>query len=311
MKTKLYFLFLAILVVNITQTAKSQSELVNGYYDPVNDWFVFEWDRPEYGKTMTIYDPPNKVKPVIKGRVVFDSDTQEYIYNYEVGNQTGIIQSIADIVIKYMAPIYDAKAPSEDWYMNRYRGKDAWHWTNYPPGILPGETKSGFFFKSKGVPTIVNSVFLGGKRAIYSPPGDYDTDDVVESFDRVMKTLEEQYPEKFEYVVRKTIGPTAPPSDFKPLDFLNYIIDLKHQSTSLGWIRDKGIEQSLDTKLENAKKKIEQGNVGAAKNILEALINEVEAQGCESYESCPSGKHLTSEAYALLKYNVRYLIENL
>ena len=39
--------------------------------------------------------------------------------------------------------------------------------------------------------------------------------------------------------------------------------------------------------------------------------NEVEAQGCESYEKCPKGKHLTSEAYALLKYNTQYLIEKL
>lgn len=39
-----------------------------------------------------------------------------------------------------------------------------------------------------------------------------------------------------------------------------------------------------------------------AKNILDASLNEVEAQ---------NGKHLTSEAYALLKYNVQYLVERL
>ncbi|MBI4822893.1 MAG: hypothetical protein HY805_01510 [Nitrospirae bacterium] len=47
------------------------------------------------------------------------------------------------------------------------------------------------------------------------------------------------------------------------------------------------------------------------KNILNALINEIEAQGCETYEGCPKGKHLLPEAYALLKYNVLYLIERL
>ncbi|MBI5188983.1 MAG: hypothetical protein HZA07_08000, partial [Nitrospirae bacterium] len=112
-------------------------------------------------------------------------------------------------------------------------------------------------------------------------------------------------------IVGKTNGPTVPPADIKPIEIFNYVIDLKHQAFSLGWITNKGIENSLDVKLDNAKKKLEQGNNTAAKNILNAFINEVEAQGCKSYEDCPSGKHLTSEAYALLKYNVQYLVERL
>ena len=109
----------------------------------------------------------------------------------------------------------------------------------------------------------------------------------------------------------KTIGPTAPPADFKPIEFLNYIINMKHEAFSLGWIKNKGIENSLDVKLDNAKKKLEQGNNIATKNILNAFINEVEAQGCAVYENCPSGKHLTPEAYGLLKYNVQYLLNKL
>jgi hypothetical protein len=64
-------------------------------------------------------------------------------------------------------------------------------------------------------------------------------------------------------------------------------------------------------KLDNAKKKLAEGSPGATKNILRAFINEVEAQGCATYENCPPGKHLTSEAYALLKFNAQYLIDNL
>ena len=86
---------------------------------------------------------------------------------------------------------------------------------------------------------------------------------------------------------------------------------MKHEAFSLGWIKNKGIENSLDVKLDNAKKKLEQGNNIATKNILNAFINEVEAQGCAVYENCPSGKHLTPEAYGLLKYNVQYLLNKL
>jgi hypothetical protein len=126
-----------------------------------------------------------------------------------------------------------------------------------------------------------------------------------------MKSLEEQYKDKFEYIVKRTLGPTAPPADFKPVAFVDYIISQKHEAYSLGWIKNKGIENSLDEKLDNAKKKIETGDTKTAQNILNAFINEVEAQGCKTYDDCPSGKHLTPEAYALLKYNMQYLIDNL
>lgn len=165
--------------------------------------------------------------------------------------------------------------------------------------ILPNQTLGGFILTSYGLPGI--------REATNDPVIDYDN-------------LPEEYWENVELTTQlqdsltyhlKTIGPTAPPADFKPLPFLDYIISLKHEAYNLGWIKNKGIENSLDAKLDNAKKKIEQGNIEAAKNILNAFINEVEAQGCVTYEDCSSGKHISPEAYALLKYNVQYLISNL
>jgi hypothetical protein len=300
MKTKIYLLFIAVIFfgLGLSGNGWTQNEPVNGYYDPLNDWFVFEWDRPDYGKTTTIYDPPNKVNPVIKAIVVFDPLTNEYTYNYGVANQTGVTQAIDNIVVKYMAPIYDAKAPSEDWYMNRYRGKDAWHWTNYPPGILPGKAESGLSFKSKGLPTIVNSVFLGGKRAIYSPPGDYDTDEVEDSFERVMKTLEDQYKEKFENVTRKTIGPTVPPRIFIPLDFLNTIQPYINESITLGWLIDSTLVSTLHAELNKARSYIEANDPSSAKSALQRFMTALDNS---------TSTQRTTEAYGLLYYNAQYL----
>lgn len=173
--------------------------------------------------------------------------------------------------------------------------------------ILQGQTLSGFVMSSKGLP--------GVRRFIAHPY--YDPNDYYPSIDDV--SVEEaakivaQVDSDMENIAfkGKTLGPTAPPADFKPIEFLNYIINMKHEAFTLGWIKNKGIENSLDAKLDNTKKKIEQGNTQAAKGILNAFINEVEAQGCESYDNCTEGKHLTPEAYALLKYNVQYLISNL
>jgi len=86
--------------------------------------------------------------------------------------------------------------------------------------------------------------------------------------------------------------------------FILILIATNFQSvyaTEPPYLSDVAIQASVN--FDNAKKKLSEGSTGAAKNILNAFINEVEAHGCVTYENCPPGKHLTSEAYALLKYN--------
>ncbi len=317
MRIKIYLTFLISSLILLTSNLFAQQELVTGYYDSANEWFVFEYISPEYGHRKIIFDPDNKVDPAIYAYVFRDDSTGVHIYNFKVSNGNKSKQLLDTIVIKFSATIYDQTAPSKDWYMDEYRAgrTDTWRWSKTrgePSGISQGVMQEGFSLKSKGLPSIVDVFFFGERRKRFSGPSPtYDTDEIHESFDRVFTQLESQYPHTKGTVTRKTIGPKTPPADFKPIPFLDYIITLKHEAYNLGWIKNAGIEQSLDAKLDNAKKKIEQGNIEAAKNILMAFINEVEAQGCVTYEDCSSGKHISPEAYALLKYNVQYLISNL
>lgn len=331
MKIKTYFLVIVLLFLNtgLISNVWSQNEPVNGYYDSVNDWFVFEWNRPDYGKTTTIYDPPNKVDPVVRAYVIWDDSLKEYKYNFTISNGNKAKQLLDTIIIKFFTTIYGQAAPSKDWDMDEYRvGRtDTWEWFN-PEGIPIGKTQDGFSFKSKGLPSIVSMSLWGKRRARYSVPGDYDTDKIIESFGRVYDNLKEQYKEKFEYVTRKTIGPKDPPADFKAIDFLNYIISLKHEAYNLGWIvqgrdddkdkhddEEKGIMKSLDKKLEKAKAELVKGDAREAIEKLKSFIHEVEAlykEGKEEKHEKEEGhSHITSEAYALLKYNAIYLIEQL
>lgn len=71
---------------------------------------------------------------------------------------------------------------------------------------------------------------------------------------------------------------------------------------NLGLINNEGVQQSLLAKLENAKKEIGQGNIQAAKNILKAFINEVNAQ---------KEKHIKEYAVKILLEGANYLIEHL
>ena len=109
----------------------------------------------------------------------------------------------------------------------------------------------------------------------------------------------------FEVSVRTQDGRVSNNLSFHVISAVNWVdtlISYKHKAFDLGWIQDKGIANSLDQKLDNAKAQLVRKNNKSAKNILEAFVSEVEAQ---------KNKHLTSEAYALLKFNAEYLISKL
>jgi hypothetical protein len=99
------------------------------------------------------------------------------------------------------------------------------------------------------------------------------------------------------------IGPTAPPANFNEIAFLDTLISYKHQVFALGWIADNGVVTSLDQKLEAARPQII-ADRPSAKQILEAFVNELDGLITQSGQ-------ITSEAYALLKFNAEYLISKL
>jgi hypothetical protein len=76
----------------------------------------------------------------------------------------------------------------------------------------------------------------------------------------------------------------------------------KEQSLMLGWIDDPRIANSLDAKRNAAQGSLQQGDNNTARNQLNTLLIEVEAQ---------AGKHSKGEAIALLKFNTQYLISKI
>jgi hypothetical protein len=99
-----------------------------------------------------------------------------------------------------------------------------------------------------------------------------------------------------------TVAPTAPPANFQPDRFLQTIQSYKEQALKQGWIDNDGVANSLDVKLNAALAALQAQDTNTAKNVLNALLNEVEAQ---------AGKHLSTEAVALLQFNTQYLLSKL
>lgn len=100
----------------------------------------------------------------------------------------------------------------------------------------------------------------------------------------------------------RTVGPVPTPSNPDANQFLQTIIGYKEQAIQQGWIKNQGIGNSLDTKLNAASASLARGDNKAAVNQLNALLNEVNAQ---------AGKQLSPEAVALLQLNTQYLISKL
>ncbi|MCD6115877.1 hypothetical protein J7K93_02585 [bacterium] len=69
-----------------------------------------------------------------------------------------------------------------------------------------------------------------------------------------------------------------------------------------GWIDNKGIYNSLRKKLQNAQKQIDKGKPKQAINQLNVFLNHLESQ---------KGKHVNEQAYNLLHFNAKQLMERL
>ena len=177
------------------------------------------------------------------------------------------------------------------------RGLAGWG-SNEVSRIPPGQTLEGFQLTSYGLP---------GIRAAQIQP-DIDYDNLPDEF---AEDLEKNRALRDSLIFHtRTVGPEAPPATFVPLEFLNYLITLVHDSRQQGWITRDGAKTSLLAKLTNAKRKLEAGDTKVTKNMLKGFLNEVEATSCQEFD-CPGNKPLTSEAYALLFFNGQFLWERL
>lgn len=82
---------------------------------------------------------------------------------------------------------------------------------------------------------------------------------------------------------------------------INSLIALEQRACSLGWINGNGVCNSLEVKLQAAKKSIDGGKFNTAKNQLNAFMAELDAQ---------NGKKVT-QGFDLLKNDTAYVISKL
>ncbi|MGH2569298.1 MAG: hypothetical protein ACRDGA_13250 [Bacteroidota bacterium] len=303
---------LLLLMLSYTVLLSAQSPRDTLYFDATSGNYVIKYFvEDEDTLITTIFEPSTKVNPSITTKVEHVGDT--LLYRYAISNGADSKQNLFAFEIEYQAEVIDAS-------VNRWRsgkmfdGKvennrwiqfeaGRWRWSG-DQGLQPTWHKDGFALKSKSVPGIVKVYFQGNAGEFSAPFGG-------PSFELDQQIAQLQiFPAN--RVIRKTVGPVLPPTPFVPLAFLDTLISYKHQAFDLGWIKNRGIIQSLNAKLENARAQLRRNNKTAARNILQSFVNEVEALWKEENQRRdPQGVQITSEAYALLKFNAEYLLSKL
>ncbi|MFH0988579.1 MAG: hypothetical protein V1799_01015 [bacterium] len=224
--------------------------------------------------------PKNKVIVTIRSKVSKYEDS--FQFSYRLINSSESIQRIENFVlVRGTNNIFNVTGRDKwEFILSEKKPLLIWEDLDGENLMAQSDVDSSFSFTTNALPGI-QLFFVQGNNGPISTKDIYDNS-----------------------VKGKTIGPVDPSSQFIPINWIDTLITYKHQAIELDWILNKGITTSLDQKLENARQQLQKGNTKTARNILEAFVNEVEALNKQENQ-------ITSEAYALLKYNAEYLISKL
>ncbi len=99
-----------------------------------------------------------------------------------------------------------------------------------------------------------------------------------------------------------TIGTIAPPMNFEPLVWIDTLLSFTNRSIIYGWITTEQIAEKYIGYFNNAKTNLQQNNIRATRDTLNNVLRDVDID---------SSSTLTSEAYALIRYNTEYLLAQL
>ncbi len=99
-----------------------------------------------------------------------------------------------------------------------------------------------------------------------------------------------------------TISPASPPNPFIATNFFDTLTSFTTRSKDLGWIKQQPISDKYTGYFSTAKTALQKNQISLTRSTLTQVLHDVDAD---------SSSTLTSEAYALIKYNTEYLLAHL
>ncbi|MGD1046483.1 MAG: hypothetical protein ABR936_14335 [Bacteroidota bacterium] len=242
---------------------------------------TYSWNGQKYGKWSNPPQPiPGAIAPrdkiiVVSHSLVYRSqDFYKYSFNFE--NNIESIQQINNIrIICHTDSVFNIISRLK--WESYFKRNSFIDWSNlftHPNFIRQGERESIFSFSSIALPSIMKC-FIRGYNGT-SSKGDLSTN----SFQT------------------QVIGPADPLNPFVPLNFLDTLTNYTNQSRSLGWIINQTTANKYLGYFASAKTKLIQHDSVGARTVLLQVLHDVDIDSTAS---------LSSEAYALLRFNTEYL----
>ena len=302
MKTIIIIVFFVCNTLLVAQVAPSVT------YDPESGNYIIEYEGHEGENVEPVlvhrtFEPSTKIDPLIKVTVTRNSDSSYFIYQYDIFNGVSSAQRLQDFDLEIFSSITEVVNPDGFWKTSYYSFVPVFGWYNskgegglaHPlDGVAPDSSETGFSFVSYGLPTITDAYFKGNPTIYLSFP-----DEPPDEISELLKPLR-KFPNNT--VIRETIGPKDPPNPFVMLNFLDTLLNYNQRSFSLGWISNQSTADKYFNYFTIAKTQLQQSNIIGVQNTLQTILQDVDQD---------SLGNLTSEAYALLRYNTEYLLENL
>ena len=264
---------------------------------------TWSWNGSEYGSwpdtphlPSTTLWPRNNIDILVRCAVNGSKTCLEF--DYTVENKPISLQKLYDMRIwgrcdsvrKNLAPVGWQAA-----YNPGRRGDFFSYWCNNPTGrvwrIPPGKTASGFATLACGLPAIVQYDAQGYN---HFPNYRLMTNQQLDELEKKDETDNS--------IHGLTIAPVNSPSPFIPLNFLDALVGFTTQSRSLGWIKDQTTANKYLGYFNSAKTNLQQNNIASTRATLQQVLQDANVD---------STANITSEAYALIRYNTEYLLSQL
>ena len=261
---------------------------------------VWSWNGSEYGQwpntpfaPLTELYPANNFIPHVNCSVTWQSDT--LIYNYLVENDEQSKQRIN--LFWVTADVDESNLKKENpayWESSGYANNlEGWGAPTLNNGYLiwPGDSESGFKFITTSLPTI----------APYATQA-YNSAPSTESMSSSEALAIYELNRTENMVWGETIGPKEIDTPCISLNFLDTLLNYNQRSLELGWIINQTTADKYDSLFSTAKTLLEGNHIPWVDSTLHRVLEEVDED---------SSGNITSEAYALFRYNTEYLLENL
>ena len=272
-------------------------EIKNTEYDDGSA--TWSWNGSLYGRwpdtphlPETTWFPRNNVKVKIDCQIAKVNDRLHF--EYTILNDQTSKQRINTFYVEVMTENIVMEQPP-NWLKRLHYLFNLTGWQtrvfDHTGHILRGKSAQGFVFITRALPTISK---------YYIQAYNFLPDPNLMSVQEILEGTKNDL--LYNSVKGYTIGPADPPDPFSAVGFLDSLLYQNQMSDSLGWISDSLISAKYTTYFQNAKSHVQQNNNPAAIAVLDSVLTDVEAD---------SGVTLSSEAYALIKYNTEYLKEQL